>query len=37
MGRAQLLELMDGLEAMKGKPVRTFFRDFTIWPQEPRK
>ena len=37
MGRAQLLELMDGLEAMKGKPVRALFRDFTIWPREPRK
>jgi glyoxylase-like metal-dependent hydrolase (beta-lactamase superfamily II) len=34
MGRAQLLELMDGLEAMKGKPVRAFFRDFTIWPRK---
>jgi glyoxylase-like metal-dependent hydrolase (beta-lactamase superfamily II) len=37
MGRAQLLELMDGLDAMKGKPARALFRDFTIWPREPRK
>jgi len=33
MGRAQLLELLAGLEAMQGKPERAFFRDFTIWPR----
>jgi glyoxylase-like metal-dependent hydrolase (beta-lactamase superfamily II) len=37
IGRSQLLELLDGLEAMKGKPARVPFRDFTIWPREPRK
>jgi hydroxyacylglutathione hydrolase len=37
MGRAQLLELLAGLEAMHGKPERSFFRDFTIWPREPRR
>jgi len=36
LGRAQLLELLAGLEAMQGKPVRAFYRDFTIWPREPR-
>ena len=33
MGRAQLLEMLAGLEAMQGKPERAFFRDFTIWPR----
>lgn len=37
MGRGELLELLAGLEAMNGKPVRAFFRDFTIWPREPRQ
>jgi glyoxylase-like metal-dependent hydrolase (beta-lactamase superfamily II) len=37
LGRAHLLELMDGLDAMKGKPERVLYRDFTIWPREPRK
>ncbi len=37
LGRAHLLELLEGLEAMRGKPVRAFFRDFTIWPREPRR
>jgi hydroxyacylglutathione hydrolase len=37
MGRAELLELMDGLDGMKGKPARVLYRDFTIWPREPRK
>src|SRR5260370_32618899 len=36
LGRAHLLELLAGLEAMHGKPERAFFRDFTIWPREPR-
>ncbi len=36
MNRGVLLELMSGLEAMHGKPARMFFRDFTIWPREPR-
>ena len=33
LGRAHLLELIAGLEAMHGKPERAFFRDFTIWPR----
>ena len=33
LGRSHLLELLAGLEAMQGKPERTFFRDFTIWPK----
>ena len=37
LGRGQLLELLDGLEAMKGKPERVLYRDFTIWPREPAK
>jgi hypothetical protein len=36
LGRAQLLELLAGLEAMQEKPVRTAFRDFTIDPRLPR-
>jgi glyoxylase-like metal-dependent hydrolase (beta-lactamase superfamily II) len=36
LGRAQLLELLAGLEAMQGKPVRALYRDLTIWPREPR-
>jgi glyoxylase-like metal-dependent hydrolase (beta-lactamase superfamily II) len=33
LGRAHLLELLAGLEAMHGKPEKAFFRDFTIWPR----
>jgi len=33
LGRAQLLELLAGLEAMQTKPERAWFRDFTIWPR----
>jgi glyoxylase-like metal-dependent hydrolase (beta-lactamase superfamily II) len=33
LGRSHLLELLAGLEAMQGKPVKAFFRDFTIWPK----
>ncbi len=36
LGRAHLLELMAGLEALHGKPARVLLRDFTIYPQEPR-
>jgi glyoxylase-like metal-dependent hydrolase (beta-lactamase superfamily II) len=32
LGRAHLLELLDGLEAMNGRLERRAFRDFTIWP-----
>jgi len=32
LGRAHLLELNNALQEMKGKLVRTAFRDFTIWP-----
>ena len=37
MGRGELLELLAGLEAMNGKPTGVAFRDFTIWPREPRQ
>jgi glyoxylase-like metal-dependent hydrolase (beta-lactamase superfamily II) len=33
VGRGQLLELLAGLEAMHGKPEKSWFRDFTIWPK----
>lgn len=33
LGRAHLLELLAGLEAMRASPVKTLFRDFTIWPR----
>jgi hydroxyacylglutathione hydrolase len=33
LGRAHLLELLAGLEAMQGKPEKAWFRDFTIWPK----
>ncbi len=32
LGRAHLLELAAALEAMRGKPGRSYHRDFTIWP-----
>jgi glyoxylase-like metal-dependent hydrolase (beta-lactamase superfamily II) len=33
LGRAHLLELLAGLEAMREKPVKRLLRDFTIWPR----
>ncbi|HTK75765.1 MAG TPA: MBL fold metallo-hydrolase [Gemmataceae bacterium] len=33
LGRAHLLELLAGLEAMRAKPEKQLFRDFTIWPR----
>jgi glyoxylase-like metal-dependent hydrolase (beta-lactamase superfamily II) len=36
LGRAHLLELLGGLEAMQAKPVKLALRDFTIFPREPR-
>lgn len=36
LSRAHLLELVDGLEKMNGKPVKAAFRDFTIFPKPPR-
>lgn len=36
LSRAHLLELLDGLRAMKGAPERKAFRDFTIVPRPPR-
>jgi hydroxyacylglutathione hydrolase len=36
LGRAHLLELLDGLERMKDKPVKLGLRDFTIFPREAR-
>jgi hydroxyacylglutathione hydrolase len=35
LGRAHLLELHAGLEAMKDKPVKLGLRDFTIFPRTP--
>jgi hydroxyacylglutathione hydrolase len=32
LGRAELLELNAALQEMRGKIVKTAFRDFTIWP-----
>jgi hydroxyacylglutathione hydrolase len=32
LGRAELLELNSALQEMRGKIVKTAFRDFTIWP-----
>lgn len=37
LGRAHLLELLAGLEAMQSKPVKLAMRDFTIFPREPRQ
>ncbi|HUD98691.1 MAG TPA: MBL fold metallo-hydrolase [Bryobacteraceae bacterium] len=36
LGRANLLELMAGLEGMKDQPVKLALRDITIAPQAPR-
>jgi hydroxyacylglutathione hydrolase len=36
LGRAHLLELMSGLEALRGKPARVLLHDLTIYPREPR-
>ena len=33
LGRAHLLELLDGLERMQAKPVKLALRDFTIFPR----
>jgi hydroxyacylglutathione hydrolase len=33
LGRAHLLELMAGLDALQGKPARVALRDFTIYPR----
>jgi hydroxyacylglutathione hydrolase len=33
LGRAHLLELLDGLEKLNGRPRRVLFRDFTIDPK----
>jgi hydroxyacylglutathione hydrolase len=35
LGRAHLLELMAGLDALQGKPARVALRDFTIYPRVP--
>ena len=37
LSRGHLLELKEALEGMQEKPVRMALRDFTIWPQEPRR
>jgi hydroxyacylglutathione hydrolase len=36
LGRANLLELLAGLEQMQAKPVKLALRDITIFPREPR-
>ena len=36
LGRAHLLELLAGLEALQGKPAKVPLREFTIFPREPR-
>jgi len=36
LSRSHLLELLAGLEQMKGKSVKLALRDFTIFPREPR-
>jgi hydroxyacylglutathione hydrolase len=33
LSRGVLLEIQAGLESMHGKPTRTAFRDFTLWPR----
>jgi glyoxylase-like metal-dependent hydrolase (beta-lactamase superfamily II) len=35
LNRAQLVELDDALQGMRGKLVRSVLRDFTIWPVTP--
>jgi hypothetical protein len=35
LDRAQLLELDQALQQMRGRIVRTVMRDFTIWPVTP--
>ncbi len=37
LSRGTLLELNDALIGMQGKPARMAMRDFTIWPNEPRR
>ncbi|HEY2018706.1 MAG TPA: MBL fold metallo-hydrolase [Bryobacteraceae bacterium] len=37
LARGHLLELKEALESMKDKPARMALRDFTIWPQAPRR
>jgi hydroxyacylglutathione hydrolase len=36
LGRAHLLELLDGLEKQTGEPRKAAYRDFTIFPKTPR-
>ncbi len=35
LGRAHLLELLDGLERQRGEPKQVSYRDFTIVPRKP--
>ncbi len=37
LSRGQLLELSEALAGMQGHPARMAMRDFTIWPQQPRR
>ena len=37
LGRAHLLELNDSLAEMRGTIIRRAFRDFTVWPVQPRR
>lgn len=36
LGRGVLLELLAGLETMQNQPARVRYRDFTIWPRQPK-
>ena len=36
LGRAHLLELLEGLESQHGEPKKVFYRDFTIFPKPPQ-
>jgi len=36
LSRGHLLELNEGLTKLNGKPARVAYRDFTIWPVDPK-
>jgi hydroxyacylglutathione hydrolase len=36
LSRGHLLELNEGLARMNGAPVRLAYRDFTLWPSDPK-
>jgi hypothetical protein len=37
LGRAHLLELLDAVERQQSEPRKESFRDFTIFPRQPRQ